>query len=275
MERIALLLLLLGIGWTIRLTSNRVNRDRIDKIINMFTNLLYSLFFPLMFFNIFAERGLSLADLSITILVLSYTIISLAVLYMITRGYSGKLRNAVIVTLIFPNTIFLGFPVVMTLCGDITYASLYSLVMLVLNITVGGLLGMQRHGIVWSIIKLPILYGFVSGVIAHYVIGDTIITFMSFAKTLTSIISTYGAALVMGYSIPVSTTILSQYYKLIGLQIIYRFVISPLIHHTLTIPLTLPYNAYRQVIIESMMPPALINTILARVHGWDYGYAAS
>ena len=274
-DRIVLLLSLLGIGWAIRLTSIKVNRDRIDKIINTFTNLLYSLFFPLMFFNIFAERGLNLADLSITILVFSYTMISLVILYMVTHRYSKKLRNAVIVTAIFPNVIFLGFPVVITLCGDITYASLYSLVMLVLNITVGGLLGMQRHEIVWSIIKLPILYGFASGVVAHYVIGDIVITFTSFAKTITSVISTYGAAMVMGYSIPASTTILSRYYKLIGLQIIYRFVASPLIHHILTIPLVLPYEACQQVIIESMMPPALTNTILARVHGWDYEYAAS
>jgi len=108
-----------------------------------------------LFFNIFAERGLEIADLSITILVFFYTAISLSILYVLTRGIDVGRRNPIILTAIFPNAIFLGFPMVMAICGNIVYASLYGLVMLVLNIAVGGLMGLSRSQVLQSVMRIP------------------------------------------------------------------------------------------------------------------------
>lgn len=271
-----MLLLLLGTGWAIKVVAGRLKTEWVEKTINVFVRLLYSLFFPIMFFNIFAERGLNLADASITILVLFYVALSLGILHTITRGLEPRVRNAVITTCIFPNVVFLGFPVLMALYGDITYASLYSLVMLVLNISVGGLLGVRRRGIIKAIIHLPILYGFIVGVIAHYTVEYMVIeSMLAYTKGPVSIISTYGAAIVMGYSIPTTTMAVRRQLGLIGLQALYRFMVSPTLHILLSMLFILPLEACKQVLVESMMPPALTNTILARVHGWDHEYTAA
>ncbi len=276
MNSIALLMLLLGVGWVVKLYSTRHGkRELCDKVFDVFTKLLYNLFFPIMFYNIFADRGLNLADASITILVTVYVTLSILLLYPLLKNFNPRIRNPIILTSIFPNVVFLGFPVLLALYGDITYASLYSLVMLVYNITVGGLLGARRHEVFYAVVKLPILYGFMIGVIVHYTLPSIAVPTIMYTKTLSSIITTYGAALVLGYSLPATLSNMREYYTPTLIQGVYRFTVSPIIHYTLAILLALPDMAVKQLLAESIMPPALTNTILARVHGWDYEYTAT
>lgn len=269
-------MLLLSIGWAVKLYSTRHGRKELcDRVFNIFTKLLYNLFFPIMFYNIFATRGLDLADASITILVTVYVLLSILILYPFLRSYSPVMRNPIILTSIFPNVVFLGFPILLTLYGDITYASLYSLVMLVYNITVGGLLGARRHEVFYAVVKLPIIYGFIVGVLVHYMFPLVIEPTVLYTKALSSIIATYGAALVLGYSLPVTLSNTREYYAPTLIQGFYRFVVSPIIHYVLAMLLSLPEVAVKQLLVESIMPPALTNTILARVHGWNYEYTAT
>ena len=122
---------------------------------------------------------------------------------------------------------------------------------------------------------MPILYGFITGLLVHYTIPLQITYIVSYVNKPISIISTYGAAVVTGYSLPVSLSYIRIYKKLIILQVIYRLIFSPLIHLLIGLAiLQMPYIAFKQVLIESMMPPALSNVILSRVYNWNTEFAS-
>ena len=148
---IVVLLILLIVAWLFKIIVIRHSlrlHEYIDKVLDCFSKILYNVLFPLMFFNIFVVRGLNIADIAITVTVLAYVAISLVTLMVLGRRIDTATRNSVILTYTFPNVVFLGFPIVMSICGNLFYASLYSLVIFVLNLVVGGLLGINKKYVI-------------------------------------------------------------------------------------------------------------------------------
>ena len=273
LEIIVMLFGLMGLGMLLKYVSNKWFKW-IEDLVDGFTKILYYGLLPLLFFNIFYSRGLDIADLKISIIVSLYVFLSIGLLWSTSRKLDPGLRKSLVTSSIFSNAIFLGFPILYFLYNDITYASLYSLVLLSYNIAIGGLLGAEKN-IVKSIAKIPLIYGFTAGVLAHYYvpwIGDPLVAHIA---EPVSKLTTYGSIIIVGFSIPLTTHVIRKYWKLILLQGFFRYTISPLIHYVLLLAFPIPVQGYYQLMVESMMPPGLINTVLARIHGWDHEYAAS
>ncbi len=273
LEIIVMLFGLMGLGMLLKYVSSKLFRW-IEDVVDCFTKILYYGLLPLLFFNIFYSRGLDIADLNISIIVSLYVFLSIGLLWSTSRKLDPGLRKSLITSSIFSNAIFLGFPILYFLYNDITYASLYSLVLLSYNIAIGGLLGAEKN-IAKNIAKIPLIYGFVAGVLVHYYapwLGESIVTYIA---EPVSKLTTYGSIIIVGFSIPLTTHVLRRYWRLILLQGLFRYTMSPLIHYVLLLVFPIPIQGCYQLMVESMMPPGLINTVLARIHGWDHEYAAS
>ena len=272
-EILVMLFGLMGLGMLLKYIASKWFKW-IERIVDMFTKVLYYGLLPLLFFNIFYTRGLDIADVNISIIVTVYVFVSIGLLWYTSRKLDPGLRKSLVMSSIFSNAIFLGFPILYFLYNDITYASLYSLVLLSYNIAIGGLLGAEKN-IAKNIAKIPLIYGFTAGVLAHYYapwIGEPIVTCIA---EPVSKLTTYGSIIIVGFSIPLTTHVIRKYWKLILLQGLFRYTISPLIHYVLLLALPIPVQGYYQLMVESIMPPGLINTVLARIHGWNHEYAAS
>lgn len=272
-EILVMLFGLMGLGMLLKYVSNKWFKW-IENTIDWFTKILYYGLLPLLFFNIFYTRGLNIADINISVIVSLYVIISISLLWPASHKLALGLRRSLVTSSIFSNAIFLGFPILYFLYNDITYASLYSLVLLSYNIAIGGLLGAERN-IAKNIAKIPLIYGFTAGVLAHYYaswMGEFIVAYID---EPVSKLTTYGSIIIVGFSIPLTMHFIRKYWKLILLQGLFRYTVSPLIHHILLLALPIPVKGYYQLMVESIMPPGLINTVLARIHGWDHEYAAS
>ncbi|RLG84348.1 MAG: transporter [Thermoprotei archaeon] len=245
-----------------------------SRSIDLFSKTLYYVFFPVIFYNTFAARGVSIADLSITCIALSYVVFSVILLKLsFSRTNNVRLANAFIITAVFQNNVFLGFPILLTLYGSVEYASMYSLVMLILHILTANLLAAKREQLLKSIISIPVLYGFILGNITHYLFIE-IYDFTSVINNYVSIILTYGAAFVLGYSLPLQIRELNKWLKPLFFLGLYRFVISPLLHMVLLNVFVIPVNGFYQLIVEALMPPALMNTVISRIYNWDYEFVS-
>ncbi len=272
-EIVTVLFGLMGLGILLKYIAVK-HFSILNYFIEFFTKILYYGLLPLLFFNIFYRRGLDIADANIFIIVSAYVLSSLGILWYMFRNLEEGVRKSLVTSSIFSNAIFLGFPILYFLYNDVTYASLYSLVLLSYNIAVGGLLGAEKS--IWkNIIKIPLIYGFLAGMLAHYYypsIGEILVTNTS---SIVSSLTTYGSIIIVGFSMPLTTHVIRRYWKLIFFQAIYRYTISPLIHYILLLVFPIPVQGFYQLLVEAIMPPGLINTVLARIHRWDYEYAAS
>ncbi len=268
MLEITILFATIFTGYSVKFLGERFNRSKlIEEPMNYLTKLIYYILLPVLFVAIFAERGLSLADFSISIVSLLYVFISLIILWVMVREPDPRLKKAFVLTSIFQNTIYLGFPVVMVLYGNIKYAAMYALITMVLHLTVGGILGGSRN-ILKTILSIPVLYGFIFGNIIHYFFYELYFS-LAVVKPFISVIVTYGSAFVMGYALPLDITGLTRYIKPIASISVYRITLSPLIHSVLMLWLNLPIEAFYQILVEAFMPPALTNIIIARIYQWN------
>lgn len=239
----------------------------IDKLVNLFVKTIYYVLLPLLFTIIFSHRGLSLADLSITLVSILYAFLSITLLWLVAKNSKPEFKKAFVLTGTFQNTIYLGFPIVMIFCGNIDYAAMYALVLTILHLTTGGLLG-GGESIFRKILSIPVLYGFVFGNILHYIVDEVHLVLLMF-KSYISVVVTYGSAFIMGYALPLEYNLLRYYVKPVLVISVYRVTVSPLIHYVLSSLVYLPSEAFYQVFIESFMPPALTNIIIAKIYSWD------
>lgn len=268
MTAIIMLFISILAGYFLKLISNYSSEVAVVKrSMRYLTNFIYYGLLPILFAIIFAERGLSLADLSITLVSLFYVLISLIVLWAVIQGVELKFKKAFILTAIFQNTIYLGFPIIMTFYGDISYAAMYALVTMILHLTVGGIMG-GGGGIVRTLLSIPILYGFIVGNIIHYTLREAC-SIILFGKPYVSTLVTYGSAFILGYALPYNITNITRYVKPVLFISFYRIIVSPMIHIVLMIVMRLPIEAFYQLLVESFMPPAITNIIIARVYEWD------
>jgi predicted permease len=245
-----------------------------NKLIHYLSWLIYYVILPLVFIDIFALRGLELADLNITLTAMTYVAMSVFALMKIPCGNNKKLRNAVIITSIFQNNVFLGFPVLLLLFNDISAAAMYSLVVFILHILVAGLLGVSHENILVSIGKIPIIYGFSIGVLIHYIVYNEYLLIAPYMNPLHSILS-YGAVYILGYTLPLTLRYVRTSIRASYIVSIWRFLVSPIIHLILLAIFVLPELYWKEVMILSIMPPAVMNTVIARIYGWRPEFVAS
>lgn len=270
------LFIVIMIGFMIKLFVVKTKYGSFDHIVGLFSKTLYYILIPIVFADIFALRGVMITDLKVAFVAFFYVLIS-AIIFQVLRiiwHVDLRLLNALTITSIFQNAIFLGFPVILVFYGDISYASVYSLVMLIQHITVAGLLAAKRREIVRSVLTIPVIYGFLLGLIIHYSILSYYIRF-SWIGIYSSLVLTYGAAFVLGYSLPPHALKIRAYMEAFIILCLHRFMLSPIIHVVLASMIGVPVGCFRQLLVESLMPPAIMNTLISRIYGWDYEFAST
>ena len=246
----------------------------IDRFVQVFNKIIYYVILPIVFVDTFAKRGLGLADLSILIITLAYIVISVVILFIVPLKKNGSLKKAVLITSIFQNHTFLGFPLLLILYNDITAAAMYSLIMFVSHISIAGILAGSKENILYSIAKIPVLYGFVFGILIHYTCYRQYLA-IEFVFSPFSTILSYGAVFVLGYTLPLTLGHVKEYIDALYITATWRLIASPLIHYILMLVVPMPLLYYKEIMFLSFLPPAVTNTVIARIYNWKPEVVAS
>ncbi len=268
-----LFLLIAGVlGYTLR--------GRVSPFMrNLFGNVNILFFMPLVMGVTFAKRGFQVSDAWIVIGVMFYVTVMLVITLWLTRGYSPVKRVSLVMVSIFPNSVNLPFPLLLSLRGDYSYAAMFAVVINLVQVVFVAVsayivLGRKEGGFkaLGFLLKgLTPFLGAAVGLIIHKCCyqPNSLWVFLDFLKSL----GIFMFVFVAGLSMPsLSTGIFKEHG--IKLVTINRFVISPmvvLIYSFLSIYLGLyyDYEALVQLIIESMMPPAVINVSYSAAFGFD------
>ncbi len=269
---IGLLMGFIGLGLLIKIVLGKIKL--IDKAIHLFSKFLYFILLPLVFFDTFAKRGLVVADASIFTIAIIYVFVSVLALMKIPINSDHRIRNAMIITSIFQNNVFLGFPVLLILFNDIGAAATYSLVIFILHISTAGLLAASEENILISVAKIPIIYGFLGGTAVHYLLPSIYPVLEPLLEPTHQLLS-YGAVFVLGYTLPLTLRHVFIHKKCFAIITLWRFLVSPVMHYLMIILLPMPTLYKMEIMVLSFMPPAVMNTVIARIYGWEPEFVAS
>ncbi len=237
--------------------------------VNLLSKFVYYVLVPVVFFDIFMARGLAIADAGVLLTVTIYVVVSVAGLMIGLRGLDDKRRKAVTITSTFQNAVFLGFPVVMIMFGDLTPAAMYSLVMFIYHLVTAGMLSTGKTNIARSVAGIPIIYGFSLGTLLHYTVDPSIVEPLHQLLAPTHPMLSYTAVFVLGASIPLNLSVITSSVREVVLIGLWRFIIGPLIHYLVMLLIDLPPLYEGEIMVLSFMPPAVMNTVLARIYGWE------
>ncbi len=185
-------------------------------------------------------------------------------------GSSSECRPVALLTILFPNTVFLPLSLAPLQGLDVDVVMSYSLPLTLLHFTLGYRLGgggARRD--VPLLVTVSALTGLALNLTGLY---HTMLKMLE-AIGAVSATSGYLALYIVGASMPrVSGAHLRDplaYYTLA-----WRSTASPLLHYTLAHALGVKGAALKTLVVESMMPPATMNAVIARHLSADYERAA-
>jgi predicted permease len=262
-------MLLIGIGVLVQVFFKRIlGLDELfERILKKLVDFIYYLLIPLAFIKTYTERGVMANDLWLMASFIIFLVISMASLRLIAGHWSKDYYSALLITSIFPNAVFLGFPVSLALFGSIHVASIYGLVTLVLNVVVPDIIALGKASLI-RLIEMPALLGFIIGLTGHYLfpkeLAEAIVNTLWWAPYALS----YTATMILGARLPLRVDVLRGNIKFIALTSIYRFMVAPLVTCIVLLIPSVDWSIVAQAIIVSMMPPAVLNTLIASKYGW-------
>ncbi|MEO3993715.1 MAG: AEC family transporter, partial [Desulfurococcaceae archaeon TW002] len=242
------------------------SRESYESLISFLTDVVYWVLIPLTFFKTFGERGLNISDLWILMSFLFFMSVVYVFVYKLHSFSEYGVREAVFLTSVFPNSVFLGFPISMAFFGTLEVASIFGFFTVTLNVVVPDFMSSEKPALS-KLLKHPVTIGFFSGLALHYVFADyvAIVTDTLFwAGPLTS----YSSALILGLRLPVRFSVFKKYLREAVFVGLFRFVLSPLVGLLSVFVFGIPWFKGLQLILVYSMPPALINIIMSQKHGW-------
>lgn len=237
-----------------------------DIVVKILINTLYYFFIPLSLFIVFSNRGFLVIDLFITM----YFTVFIITIYYVSRGFfTNETRYAVFILSTYPNSVFLGFPISYILFGNVKIAALLGALTVALNIIVPDLIALRKVSLK-SLFTSTAVIGFIVGVVAYYLIPlVAIYTTQSYLWWAVPLMS-YLAILVMGLRIPLKlNNNFYNYIKPIVFTSIVRFVFSPLLSLLLSTLFNFVEEDLWQLVVISMMPPAVLNIVIAQKYSWN------
>ena len=237
-----------------------------EPLVNTLTNVVYWVLIPLTFFKTFGERGLNVSDLWVLASFLTFMFVVFVFVYKL-RHYEGGVREAVFLASVFPNAVFLGFPVSMAFFGTLEMASIYGFFTVTLNVIVPDFMHSERFT-VGKFLKHPVTIGFLTGLTLHYGFREYVASVSNVLFWAGPLMS-YLSAVILGLRLPVRLSVLKKYLMEALLVGTFRFVVSPLISLLFVLIFGIPWFRGLQLIMVSLMPPALINIIMSQKHGWS------
>jgi predicted permease len=254
-------------GLLIKMVSQRFfpRHELFDVFTTALTNVIYYFLVPLAFIYTFSTRSLAKTDILIVASFVAYiTVAGLSFKY-VSRGWGDDVRNAVLLTALFPNAVFLGFPVSLALFGDVKIASILGLATLTLNVLVPDFIALKKISLL-KILKLPALVGFLIGVLLNQLGGPGAVVsgiLWWSPKTLS-----YLATFVLGLKLQLGGNAYGVVKKPLLVTIFYRFIIAPLVAVCFSLSVGFTQSESVQLAVVSGMPPAVLNTLMASKYGW-------
>lgn len=234
---------------------------------------------PGIFLIVYLTRGFLVEDIGVSIFSAALTFILIGLLVLATRGMVKEFRGSVILNGAFVNAINLPLPILQVLTGNYSYAVTFATTMTVIQILAAAIFqGYLRTssgcggGVSFARLVPPL--SFATGVVLHYtvwpiaatsvVVGDTDVI----VNFLIAIIFVY-----FGLSFGASLITSSSQYKLVSRPFLatamFRLLVGPLLGLVLAIPLGKGSDVYLQMVFLATMPPAITNTVLAAIYGFD------
>ncbi|MEM4717739.1 MAG: AEC family transporter [Desulfurococcaceae archaeon] len=239
-------------------------RSLYNKIISILIKAVYYILIPLAFTSIFLERGLTLLDLYVFI----YYIVFIVILHATTTRTKNIRDNmALFLVSSFPNSVFLGFPVVLAVLGRIYIAAIFGVITVVLNIVVPDIISAGKISLK-PVFSSTGFIGFLIGVLAHYITGSYAYVIYSYIHWSSSLLS-YAATFTMGMRIPVSISVSAELKKAMIHTCIYRFIAAPLLAYAFSFIFGIRSLDRTELVVVSSMPPAVMNALVAEKYKWD------
>lgn len=234
---------------------------------------------PGIFFVVYLTRGVLAEDAGIVVFSSAFTVVMLGLLAATTRRMAGEIRGSVILNGTFVNAINLPFPLLQLLMGTYSYAATFATTTSVIQIVAAKILQSRLgtgsgRGAGASAARVAPLVAFGAGVVLHYLVWPATAPagLAEAADTIENILIAvifvhFGMALGGSFSAPSSRY--SPVSRPFLTTALFRTFVGPLLGMILAIPLGWGSGVYLQMVFEATMPPAIINTVLARIYGFD------
>lgn len=234
---------------------------------------------PGLFFVIYVTRGIVSQDIGIVTFSTVFTLLVVWLLLVASRGLTGAVRGAVILNGAFVNAINLPFPILQAMMGTYTYAATFAATTSAIQIVVARLL--QQHlgtgsggGARASFTRAAPLVALAAGALLHYMVwpavpSDSLIGGADLIENafIAAIFLHFGVAL--GRSLAGSGNTFGLGSRPFLFTALSRCFIGPVLALVLALPLGVGSAVYLQMVFVATMPPAIINTLISRVYGFD------
>jgi predicted permease len=243
--------------------------DLYRVVLRAFVYVIFNALIPLTFFTIFLGRGVKSLD--------AYTIFYFATFMAITHLSLKKLTRlndpALEYLSIFPNSVFLGFPLVYTLFGRVYVAAVFGTLTVALNVILPEATYRGRRMAIKQLARSTALLGSLMGILAHYSLGGVANTLYSTLAWSPPLLS-YTATFTMGLRIPLELSGVKRLHRELALVGAYRFIVAPLLAYVVTLIAGFSELDRLELVAVSMTPPAVMNVVVAERFGWRAQEAA-
>ncbi|MEM1879018.1 MAG: hypothetical protein QXJ18_04560 [Desulfurococcaceae archaeon] len=265
MDRVAVFALVLLAGYATRVLLEAVLKSSLyyRMLVDILVKLVYYVLIPLAFVSIFITRGVMLTD----VYVFLYYVLFVIVTYFSVKRIKRENYMSLFLTSAFMNSVFLGFPVVEVLFGRVNIAALFGVTTVVLNVVVPDLIVSKRAPI-RAIISSTGFLGFLAGVLGFYTLGDVALRIHELIKWSSPLLS-YTATYTMGLRIPIKLSYTSEVREMLFISSIYRYLLAPLLALVFVLVLDMNLVDKAEFVVISLMPPAVLNALIAEKYGWN------
>jgi predicted permease len=257
----------------------RIKHNRVSEVfIGIINSSLFYLAVPITIFDaVYSEKNLlffsSLIAASIAHMILLF-ILSYVIVYMLNLKNTTRIL-ALLLSAAMPNAGFVAIPLALMVFGDtkiiIPYTIAFNILVPIIVVTLGFLSGKNENrfnSIARSMYtSIPFLISFISALVLNLMRLE-----LSLVSTLLSIIKWYTilSFLIIGYELAkvIEKTKIRNLGVFLGIIAFARYMFSPIL--ILAMNLIIDFGNYRRgLLLQSIMPPAITNIILAKKYDLD------
>lgn len=239
---------------------------------------------PGLFFVIYVARGILTEDIGIAAFSAVFILVLASFLLIASRGMAADVRGTVVLNGTFVNAVNIPSPLLQVLMGTYAYAATFAATASAAQILVAKIL--QRHfgtgtqgGARASVAQAAPLIGLAAGVFLHYSVWPAAPS-KGLADGADLVENVLIAAIFLHFGVALGATLKEQKRGL-GVSsrpflttALTRFVVGPILALVLALPFGVGSAVYLQMVFVAAMPPAIVNTIISRVYGFDSGSSA-
>lgn len=234
---------------------------------------------PGLFLVIYVTRGVVSQDIGVVSFGAGFTLSIVCLLLFASRGMAAAVRGTVVLNSAFVNAINLPFPILQVMMGTYTYAATFAATTSAIQIMAAKIL--QQHlgtgsegGTRGVVTRAAPLIALGAGVLLHYAVwpavpSDGLIEGADLLENafIAAIFLHFGVAL--GRSLMGSGRAFALRSRPFLATALSRCVVGPVLALFLAIPLGTGSAVYLQMVFVAAMPPAIVNTLISRVYGFD------